>query len=240
MPPLDFWLPWLAVDLTDRFLDRQRLYYTPCRIPSRSCESVRYGIAKHSAVVFLTQPASSITRLGLNSAGSTSKPAPSKMGESIWLNTFAYDHLVVLTYLTVSWRLFVKKWDSAQTWSHNGMLIWAFLAFIWPAPPVPQPLLECLATHRWINLPPQWDHIPPLTTNTPTNSSQVCWTAPRQSASVKSKTWFKKLRAAAVFLIGATTQWPTQLDWTLFTWWAEVQLERSIVTQFVLSVRSAF
>lgn len=36
--------PRAAVRLTDRFLDGRGAYYTPCRIPSRSCESVRYGV----------------------------------------------------------------------------------------------------------------------------------------------------------------------------------------------------
>lgn len=42
---------WLLAALThscliDRFLEGQRAYYSPCQIPSRRCESVRYSIVK--------------------------------------------------------------------------------------------------------------------------------------------------------------------------------------------------
>lgn len=53
---------WLLAALThscliDRFLEGQRAYYSPCQIPSRRCESVRYSIVKwwlNLAVVFWT------------------------------------------------------------------------------------------------------------------------------------------------------------------------------------------
>lgn len=63
------------------------------------CEALTYG-----AVVFITQPAFSIMRLQLNSDGSTSKTnSVQKKGgvgvahESIMLNTFTCEALVVLT-----------------------------------------------------------------------------------------------------------------------------------------------
>lgn len=54
---------WLLAALTrscliDRFLEGQGAYYSPCQIPSRRCESVRYSIVKwwlNLAVVFWTR-----------------------------------------------------------------------------------------------------------------------------------------------------------------------------------------
>lgn len=52
---LTFGCPNLLLHLTDRFLDGQRAYYTPCQIPSRRSESVRYSIVKRwLAAVFRT------------------------------------------------------------------------------------------------------------------------------------------------------------------------------------------
>lgn len=105
IPPLDFWLRCVAVRMIDRFLDGQRAYYTPCRISSRSCESVRLWRCEaltYGAVVFITQPAFSIMRLQLNSDGGTSKTSSvQKKGgvahESIMLNAFTREALVLLT-----------------------------------------------------------------------------------------------------------------------------------------------
>lgn len=52
---LTFGCPNLLLHLTDGFLDGQRAYYTPCQIPSRRSESVRYSIVKRwLAAVFQT------------------------------------------------------------------------------------------------------------------------------------------------------------------------------------------
>lgn len=152
IPPLDFWLPCVAVRMIDRFLDGQRAYYTPCRISSRSCESVRLWRCEaptYGAVVFITQPAFSIMRLQLNSDGSASKTSSvQKKGGSctwvynaerfyMWGSGSSNRSINMNVFIKSNWLHLAWTWSKIK-WRENHCV---YLACI-QAPVLPQSLLE--------------------------------------------------------------------------------------------------